>query len=349
MLFDAVSAGAPLRQDQEYARQVEAAEFDGLWFTESGRTAELSVTAALLATERLTLGTGITVAFPRSPMVTAALAWELAGASGGRFVLGLGTQVKAHIERRYSTEFTHPGPRMREYVLALKAIFAAFQGTEQLDFAGEFYRFDLLPPTWSPGPMDEPAPPVYVAAVGPWMLAMAGEVADGVHVHPFHSVRYLDEVVRPTVEEGTRRAGRSLADVELVVPVMTAVGDTDEEIHAWRERARGQIGFYGSTRSYRGVFEVHGWDGVADQLHAHQRAGDLAAMAATVTDDMLDAYCVTATWDELPAALVDRYGGAADRLIMYYAGSAWREDPAVLERWADVARRFRQLDQGEAR
>ena len=346
MRLDAMAMGLPLREAQQYAADLEAAGFDGLWFTEGGRTAYLGAGAAALATERLTLGTGIAVAFPRSPMVTAAAAWELAEATSGRFVLGLGTQVRAHIERRYDAEFSHPGPRLREYVLAVKAIFRAFQGEEKLDFHGDHYDLDLLPSMWSPGPIDHPEIPVYIAAVRPWMLRACGAVADGLHVHPLHSRRYLDEVIVPAVAGGADDAGRSLNDVTLACPVLTIVGDTDEERERWREAARFQLAFYGSTRTYRGVFEQHGWDGTSERLHELQKAGDLPAMAATITDEMLDVYAVTATWDGLAAALTDRYRGVDQsvRVICYFVGNAWRDDPAALDRWAQVAASFPTAD-----
>jgi probable F420-dependent oxidoreductase len=340
--LDAMAMGLPLRDAHRYAAEVEAAGFDGLWFTEGGRTAYLGAGAAALATERLTIGTGIAVAFPRSPMVTAAAAWELAEATGGRFVLGLGTQVRAHIERRYDADFSHPGPRLREYVLAVRAVFRAFQGEERLDFHGDHYDLDLLPSTWSPGPIDHPDVPVFIAAVRPWMLRAGGEIADGLHVHPLHSRRYLDEVIRPEVAVGTTAGGRSPTDVTLACPVLTIVGDTDEEQERWREAARFQLAFYGSTRTYRGVFEQHGWHGTSERLHELQRAGDLTGMAAVITDDMLDAYAVTATWDGLAEALVARYRGVDQpvRIICYFVGTGWQDDPATLERWRAVAGAF---------
>lgn len=337
MKLDAMSGGLPLRAMQRLAREVEDTGFAGLWITEGGRSAYNLCTAAALATERLDLGTGIAVAFPRSPMVTAEAAWELAEATGGRFVLGLGTQVKGHVERRYSSEFAPPGPRMREYVLSLKAIFRAFRGVEPLRFDGEFYTFSLLPAMWSPGPIDVDDPPVYVAAVNPWMCRMTGEVADGVHVHPLHSIRYVQEVVRPNLEVGARKAGRDATDVVVVCPVLTIVGDTDEERDAWRERARLQLAFYGSTRTYADVFDLHGWSGTSERLHEQQARGDLKAMAATFTDEMLDAYALSSTWDELADAIVGRYKGVADRVICYFATASWQEDPSRRERWAEVA------------
>ena len=169
MELDIIAHPGTLAASQEHARQVEAAGFGSIWWTDSGRSAYLAATASALGTERIQIGTGIAVAFPRSPMVTAGIAWELAASTNGRFVLGLGSQVKAHVERRYSAEFVPPGPRMREYVESVKAIFRAFAGTEKLHYEGRFYRFSLLPPTWSPGPIGVPAPPVYISAVLPYM------------------------------------------------------------------------------------------------------------------------------------------------------------------------------------
>ena len=229
-----MSGGLPIREMQTLARDVESAGFSGLWVTESGHSGLSGCLAAGLATDELEIGTGIALAFPRSPMITAIDAWELAEATGGRFALGLGTQVKAHIERRYSSTFDHPGPRLREYVLALKAIFRAFRGEEDLSFHGEFFDFSLLPATWSPGPIAEPDPPILLAAVNPWMCRMVGEVADGIHVHPLHSVRYVEEVIRPNIEAGAARGGRDPSDVTVVCPLLTIVGDTEEERAAWR-------------------------------------------------------------------------------------------------------------------
>jgi len=338
MKLDAMAMGLPLREAQRLAAEVERAGFAGLWFTEGGRTAYLGAAAAALGTTDLDIGTGIAVAFPRSPMITASTAWELAEATGGRFVLGLGTQVKAHIERRYGVPYEHPGPWLREYVLALRAIFRAFQGEEKLDFHGDVYDLDLLPATWSPGPIEHPDVPVYLSGVRPWMLRAVGEVADGLHVHPLHTRRYLDEVIVPNVAEGRAGAGRPVDAVTLACPVLTIVGDTDEEQERWRQAARFQLAFYGSTRTYRGVFETHGWDGTSERLHEHQKAGDLAAMAAAITDEMLDVLAVTATWDGLGPALLERYADVEHpvRIICYFAGNSLRAD-ATFDQWQQVA------------
>ena len=340
--FDAMVSGLPLRDAYRFGGEVERSGFSGVWLTEGGRTAYLGCGAIALATSTVTVGTAVAVAFPRSPMITAKTAWELADATGGHFVLGLGTQVKAHVERRYSSAYSKPGPRLREYVLALRAIFDSFQNATPLRFEGEFYNFTIGNlGVWTGGPIATPDVPIYLAAVRPWMLRMTGEVADGLHVHPFHSRRYLDEVIRPNVAAGAARAGRDVTDVKLVCPVLTIVGDSADEREHWRKRARFQIAFYGSTRTYAGVFETHGWLGLADRLHELHRAGDVAGMAACVTDDMLDVFAVTSTWDDLAGKVLDRYAGSADRVVMYFSGSGWREDATTFGRWAEVARAVR--------
>ncbi len=336
--LDAMSGGLPIRRIHDLAQEVEDAGFSGLWMTEGGRSAYNLCTAAALATDHLELGTAIAVAFPRSPMITAQVAWELQEATGGRFVLGLGTQVKAHIERRYASAFEHPGPRIREYVLAVKAIFRAFRGREPLAFAGDFYSFSLLPEMWSPGAIDVADPPVYVAAVNPWMCAMIGEVADGVHVHPLHSVRYIEEVVQPAIARGAAQADRDPDSIAYVCPLLTIVGDTEDERAKWRERARLQLAFYGSTRTYAKVFELHGWPGTSERLHELQARADFAGMAATVTDEMLAVFTVDAPWDSLADAIIDRYTGIADRVVCYFATASWEHHPEIRERWAEVAR-----------
>lgn len=340
--LDVMAAGQGLRELGATAAAAERAGFDGLWLTEGGRTAFGGATAAALSTSTLTIGTGIAVAFARSPMIAAAAARELQEATGGRFVLGLGTQVRAHVERRYSAEFDHPGPRLREYVEAVRAIWRSFRGEERLRYQGEFYRFSLMTPEWSPGPTELPDPEIYLAGVNPWMLRMIGEIGDGLHVHPLHSTRYLDEVVRPELAAGAARVDRDPAEVTLVVPVMTATGATDEEIVGERDKLRMRLAFYGSTPGYAKVFETHGWDDLQPRLNRLFAAKDTAGMAAAVTDEVLDALTVSAPWDGLAAALADRYRGAADRLIAYSAVGTWKS-PEVVERWAGVVADWRKL------
>ncbi len=336
-----MAGGRRLTQVQQFAREVEAAGLDGMVFVESGRTAYLSLTAAALAAPTLEYSTGIAVAFPRSPMVTAKVAWELQEATGGKFRLGLGTQVRAHIERRYGADFDPPGPRLREYVQALKAIFAAFRGDAPLAFEGEYHELSLLPAMWSPGPIDQPDPPVDVAAVGPWMVRMAGAVADGVHVHPFHSPTYLADRLVPGLLDGASDAGRSRDDLTLSVPVFTIVGDTPDEQERWANMARAQIGFYGSTRNYGFMFDMLGFEGTSAALNERLKAGDIAGMAALITDEMLEHFAVRASWDDLAGALRARYEGTADRLVLYFAEAFAQTDAKNLTRFGEVAAALR--------
>ncbi len=339
MEFDAYAASVPLEHAGRVAREVEARGFSGLWFTETERPPFLGCAVAAEVTGALTVGTAIAVAFPRSPMVTAQTAWELARASRGRFSLGLGTQVKAHIERRFSMTYEHPGPKIRDYVLAMRAIFRAFQGEEPLRYEGDFYRFSLLTDFFSPGPSDFADIPISVAGVNVGMARLAGEVFDGFHVHPFHSRRYLEERLLPAIADGAARAGRHAADVEVICPVFTIVGDTEAERAPMRESVRRQLSFYGSTRTYRPVFELHGWGDTGAVLHRAMARGDTAAMAAAVTDEMLDEYAVTATWDDLADRLVERYRGLADRLFTYQPAGEWLREPELADRWQQVAAR----------
>jgi len=335
--FDAMLPAQPLRQAAELGRRAAEAGLSGLVVTEAGRTAYLTCGALVVAAD-IDVLTGIAVAFPRSPMVTAATAWELAEASGGRFRLGLGAQVRAHIQRRYGSEFDPPGPRLREYVIAVKAIFESFREGAPLAVEGEFYNLSLLPPTWSPGPIDCPDPPVDVAAVNPWMLRMAAETADGVHVHPLNTPTYLEETVLPNLEKGAARSGRKVNDLEVIVPAFLVVGDTDVERHGWRERARMQVAFYGSTPNYAFIFEQLDREGTTDLIRERQRAGDLPGMAAVIDDDLLKHFVTEGSWDDIAETIVDKYDGIATRVVSYFTGSDVVADADAFERWGELAR-----------
>jgi probable F420-dependent oxidoreductase len=337
MQIDVMTTPRPLSEMGDLSRRVLAAGFDGIVLTEGGRTADTAAAVAATAAPGLHLATGVAVAFPRSPMITAQYAWELQEATGGRFRLGLGTQVRTHVVRRYGTAFDQPGPRLRDYVLAVRACFAGFRGAP-LDHHGDFYELTFLDRQWSPGPIDVPDPKVDVAAVNPWMLRMAGEVADGVHVHPIGEPGYLRRHVVPNVADGATRAGRSPDDVDLIVPVSLVVGDTDAEREPDRRLVRGSLSFYGSTPNYAFIWDEAGFEGTTARIRAHQKAGDLAAMAAEITDDHLAAFSVEATWDGLADALVERYAGLAARLVIYNPFGA---APDRLERLGEVARRIR--------
>lgn len=323
------------------ARQVERAGFSGMLFTETTQAPWMSIATAAQAAPSLTLSTGVAVAFPRSPIVTAGLAWELAENTGGRFRLGLGSQVKAHVERRYGADFDPPGPRLRDYVRAVKACFRAFAGEEPLHHEGPYYRHTLLPATWAPRRHPHADIAVDVSAVNPWMLRMAGAEADGVHVHPFHSLPYLRNRLLPAVAEGAASAGRSPGDVQLIVPVFAIPGDTPEERAPLVERARFQIAFYGSTKGYAFQFDDLGFEGTSARINERLKQGDLAGMAALITDELLEHYAVQAPWDDLAGTLVERYGGIASRLVMYLAEDSISADDGNLDRWGEVARAVR--------
>lgn len=336
MRVDVMTFPRPLPQVGPDAVAARDAGFDGLLFTEGGRTAYLSVAAAALAAPGLDLATGVAVAFPRSPMVTAQVAWELQEASGGRFRLGLGTQVRAHVTRRFGAEFDPPGPRMRDYVTAVKACFAGFRG-EPLEHRGPYYELTFLNPQWSPGRIDVPDPPVDIAAVNPWMLTMAGEVADGVHIHPIGNPGYLRKTAVPAIAEGARRAGRDPSELALIVPVTTIVGETDAEIAGARDRARLSLSFYGSTPNYAFIWNEAGFDGTTERIRAWQKAGDLERMKAEITDDHLRVFCTESSWDGLADALVRTYGDLATRLVLYTPPFESRER---YERYGEVAKQI---------
>jgi probable F420-dependent oxidoreductase len=319
----------------EIARQAQAAGFAGLWVTEAAHNPYVACSLAAEAADRLVLGTDVAIAFPRSPMVTAQAAWDLAAQSGGRFILGLGTQVKAHLERRFSVPGDRVAARVREYILALRAIFDAFAKRAPLRFEGEFWRFSLLTDFFDPGPIDVADPPIYLAGVNDRLVRIAGEVADGFCAHPLNSPRYLTEVVRPSIEEGAKQAGRDPGAVAVVCPVFTIVGDAGPELDRQREAIRLQIAFYGTTPSYSRIFEVHGRQDMTARLGAALRTGDRAKLAAEVDDELVDAFSVTAPWDGLADALLRRFAGLADRIFPYAAPGL--EDPEVAERWGSVA------------
>lgn len=325
----------PLGQIGDLARRTQAAGFSGLLFTELGRTAYLNAAVASQSAPGLELSTGVAVAFPRSPFVTAATAWELQEATGGTFRLGLGTQVRKHVEQRYGMPFERPGPRLRDYVLAVKACFAAFR-TGTLDHHGEFYDLDFINPQWNPGVIDAPDPKVDVAAVNPWMLRMAGEVADGVHVHPIAEPGYIARHVVPKVAEGAAKSGRSPSEVALIVPVMTIVGDSDEEREAERELVRASLSFYGSTPNYAFIWDEAGFEGTTTRIREKQKAGDVAGMAAQITDEHLAIFATESTWDGLADKLIGKYQRTAARIVLYNA----LVDHERFERYGQVAQRI---------
>jgi len=344
MRVDVMTSPRELVKMSSFARRTHESGYDGIVFTEGGRTAFLAAAVAAVAQADLDVSTGVAVAFARSPMTSAQVAWELQQATGGRFRLGLGTQVRAHVERRYGAAFDRPGPRLRDYVGAVKACFAAFRGAP-LEHHGGFYDLTLLTEQWSPGPIEEADPPVDVAAVNPWMLRMAGEVADGVHIHPVGEPGYIRHTALPNIADGARRVGRDPSSIDLIVPVSTIVGDTDAEVHTARERARQTLAFYASTPNYAFVFDGAGFEGTTERVRAHLRAGELDAMTAVITDDHLAVFCIEASWDRLADRIIETYDGLASRLAMYNAATAGAE---VFERYGVVAAEISRRTGGRA-
>ncbi|GIU91777.1 MAG: LLM class F420-dependent oxidoreductase [Acidimicrobiia bacterium] len=301
----------------EAARRAERLGFDGFFTAETTHDPFLPLAVAAVETERLDLGTAIAVAFPRSPMVVAQTSWDLAAASQGRFILGLGTQVRAHITRRFSTTWDSPGPRLRDYILSLRAIWHSFQTGEPLRYEGDFYRFSLLTPFFNPGPIPHPDVPIAIAGVNPYLCRLAGELCQGFHVHPFHTVDYLDQVVLPAIREGAEAAGRDPGEVELITTVFVVTGRNRDEMDQMREAVRNQIAFYASTPSYRIVLDTHGWGEIGDRLNALSRRGEWEEMTRLVPDEMVEAAAVIAPPDELGEAIKNRYDGRVQRVGYY--------------------------------
>jgi len=334
MYLDAALPNYDLQAVPALARQLEQLGYDGLWTSETQHDPFLPLAVASTTTSSLGLGTSIAVAFPRSPMVIAYTSWDIQKASAGRFILGLGSQVKAHNQRRFSIKFESPGPRLREVVLALRAIWECWQQRTPLRFKGEFYNFDLMTPFFDPGPIDHPKIPIYVAAVNRYMCRMAGEVCNGVHVHPFHTTKYLREYVRPAVEDGLRVSGRSSHDFAYATAAFVIVGNTERERAKNAEAVRQQIAFYASTRTYEPVLAAHGWEGIAPELHQKSLDGDWQGMARLMTDEMLDTIALSGTYDNIGTKLRERYAGLIDRLALYqpYQSSATNSQHSVLVR-----------------
>ncbi len=320
----------------DYARKVEAMGFDCLWSSETKHDPFLPLAVAAATTSRIKLGTSIAVAFPRSPMILAHTSWDLQAASGGRFFLGLGTQVKGHNERRFSVKWESPSPKLREVISALRAIWECWQNGTQLDFKGKFYQFTLMTPFFSPGPIKHPKIPIYVAGVNPYICRMAGEVCDGLHVHPFNSPTYLRDVVHPAVAEGLQKSGRTRSDFTFTASVFVVMGDTEKELAEARQSVRQQIAFYASTRTYEPVLAAHGWQDLTPKLHRKSVEGDWQGMAGLITDEMVDTYAVTGTYANIAQRIKERYAGLLDRCNLYQPWQPGLDDP----RWPALVKQF---------
>lgn len=318
MKFDVSIFPNDLNTVADIARAVEAFGFDGLWTSETAHNPFLPLTHAAAATGRIQLGTAVAIAFPRSPMVMAQTAWDLAAQSQGRFILGLGTQVRAHITKRFSTDWKPPAPRLREYIEAMRAIWASFQNGTPLRYTGDYYRFTLMTPFFNPGPISTPTIPIYIAGVNEGLCRLAGELCEGFHVHPFHTVRYLKELIIPNIEHGATKAGRTRADCSLTCAVFVVTGENDAEIRDNMGFVRSQIAFYASTPSYSAVMEMHGWLDLHQKLNAMSREGRWFEMGELISDEMLHAFAVVAPVDDLAHAVRERYTGLLDRVGYYF-------------------------------
>jgi probable F420-dependent oxidoreductase len=334
MKFDtSVTFSSDLKDVPALARSVEGLGFDALWTSETQHDPFLPLALSAEHTRRIHLGTAVAIAFARSPVVLAHTAWDLAKLSSGRFILGLGTQVKAHVERRFGMSWGPPVARLHEFVLALRAVWESWQTGARLNFRGQHYRLTLMTPFFSPGPIEHPNVPVYIAGVGAPLCRLAGEVADGFLVHPYHTPKYLAEVIRPAIEEGAKKAGRSASDVIVSGTAFVALDDSE------REAIRSQIAFYASTPSYRPVLDFHGWGQVGEQLSALAARGKWGEMPALVSDEMLETFAVVAAWNDVADRVKARYAGLVDRIAFYRTYT-----PGVDEdRWRSVAGRIQNV------
>jgi probable F420-dependent oxidoreductase len=319
------------------AQRFERMGFDGVWTFEAAHDPFMPLALAAMATQHLQIGTNISVAFGRSPFAMAQTAWDLQRASGGRFRLGLGTQVRAHVERRFSMPFDHPAARVTDYIRCVRAIWDTFQHGTRPQYQGPFYQFRLMNPFFNPGPIEHPDIPIYLAGVNPRMCRAAGEVADGFHVHPMHSVSYLKAIVLPALEEGARLHNRSVHDIELYAPVFAISGETQAERDAAEQAVRQQMAFYASTPNYRILLEHHGYDRLGKALSDLMRKGDMAAMPKLVPDALMEEIAVVASPSELPIKLRQRYEGVLQRVALYFPISP--DDPEAT--WQQFVTAFR--------
>ncbi len=301
--------GSDLSTIPERARQLEALGYDQISVGETQHNPFLPLVLVAEHTERIGFATSVAIAFPRVPHITANLAWDLSKYSGGRFVLGLGTQVKGHNERRFSVPWAPPGPRLRDYIQCMRAIWDSWQNGTKPDYEGEYYQYKLTSPFFNPGPIEQPDIKVIVSAVNPFNARLAGEVCDGIAIHGFSTFRYISEVLIPAVHEGARRAGKDPSQLEIRGGGFIVTGRNEEEVESARERSRRQLSFYASTRSYSKVMQLHGWDDEAAHLHRLSVEGRWDEMVDVITDEMMEEFCVVATWDELPGRMREKYAG----------------------------------------
>jgi len=298
-----------MRLVPDKARQAERLGYDAVSVGETSHNPFLPLVLVAEHTQRMHFGTSVAIAFPRVPHVTANIAWDLSKYSGGRFILGLGTQVKGHNERRFSVPWAPPGPHLRDYINCMRAIWDSWQNGTKPNYEGEFYQYKLTSPFFNPGPIEHPDIPVIISAVNPFNARLAGEVADGIAIHGFSTFKYIREVLIPAVHEGARRAGKDVSKVHVRGGGFIVTAKTEAEVRAAKERSRRQISFYASTRSYSNVMKLHGWADEAAQLHRLSIEGKWDDMVGLISDEMMEEFCVIGTWDELPAKMREKFAG----------------------------------------
>jgi probable F420-dependent oxidoreductase len=318
MKIDASLLVHDLRQMPALARFADEAGFDGLWTFETAHEPFLPLVLAAEHSRNLSLGTSIAVAFARSPAILAYTGWDLARYSNGRFIMGLGTQVKGHNERRFGVKWERPVEKMREVIFALRAIWDCWQNGTRLNFQGEFFKLTLMTPFFSPQPHEYHLIPIYIAGVNRRMCQLAGELCQGFHVHPLHTTRYLQEIISPHIQLGLRKGGRKRQTIELSSSIFVIPTDDPKQIPRYESEIRQQIAFYASTPPYRPVFEIEGWGATAEQLRNLAARGQWGGMPSLVTDTMLDAFALRGAWAELPRKVLQKYDGLLDRVSYYF-------------------------------
>ena len=322
------------------AAELERAGYDGAWSAETNHDPFLPLALATQVTSSIELGTGIAVGFARNPMLLANLGWDLQALSGGRFILGLGSQIKPHITKRFSMEWSHPAARMRELILATRAIWDTWLNGTPLQFRGEFYTHTLMTPFFTPPASDLAGfgpPKVFLAAVGELMSEVAGEVCDGIICHGFTTEKYLREVTLPALERGRAKVGKTMEGFEVSGPFFVVTGGTEEEFAAAKVGTQQQIAFYGSTPAYRGVLELHGWGDLQTELNTLSKRGEWQAMGDLITDEILHTFAVVAEPEKVAAGLEERYGDVVQRISFY---APYQSDPA---RWQKVMEDLHQV------
>ncbi len=332
MKIDATLMGG-LSEAATSAKELEAAGYDGAWTAETAHDPFLPIVQAAGDTSSIELGTSIAVAFARNPMLLANLGWDLQAFSKGRFILGLGSQIKPHITKRFSMEWSHPAPRMREMITAIRSIWDTWLNGTKLDFRGDFYTHTLMTPFFTPNASDLDGfgvPKIFIAAVGSLMTEVAGETCDGIIVHGFTTEKYIREVTIPALEKGRAKVGKTMDGFQISGPLFVVTGNNEAELEQAKQATKQQIAFYGSTPAYRGVLEVHGWGDMQNDLNRLSKAGEWVKMGEVIDDEVLNTFAVVGEPEHIGPELTRRYGDIVDRLGFY---APYRSDP---ERWRKV-------------